>query len=293
MIYLLWGADTYRSLEKLHAITAEFRAKSGEFDVQEFDAETDAATGLSERLKAKSLFQKKKLITVRRPAAGKEPFQKELKAFLKTAAHDPDIIVVLWQPGEAKKLAAMVEDLEGKSQEFKEMSAAEERRWLAAFIRQENLSLPENEIERLLGAFSGDTWRLVHEAEKCSLGGELGAAEAAEQKNYAFLDAFLVHRESALEALIRLRASGANDFMLFGSVAAHIRNLIAAASGAELSGSYPAAREAARRKLPKIKREVLEPTLEKLFDEDIKIKTGRTDPYTSLIDLVILENQYD
>ena len=289
MIYLLWGTDTYRSLEKLREITAEFRKRSGDFDVQNFDGELDSPKKLGELFKGISLFQKKKLLVIRQPSLGKEPMIKELGVFLRTISEDPEVITVIWEGEKAEKIAALAKKYGAKIQEFRALSPSEERRWLGAYVKERNLSLGAREIETVTSLFSGDTWRLVNEIEKLALGGEMGAVGVLESSFYSFTDALFLHKERALEALIRLRLSGANEFMLFGWVASHLRSLIAVASGTELAGLSPNAIAAARRKLPRISREALEPSYQRLFREDIKIKTGRSDPFTALIDLVLLD----
>lgn len=291
MIYLLYGADSFRSRAKLRQITEEYRKKhEGALDLFRFDAEIDSPGILEEAGKAQSLFQKKKLIIVEGAAKAGAKFESYLKRFLKEWKEDKDVVAFFWDEGSAKDLQSFIKKVEphaAKTQEFKEMTSAEAARWLAEFVKEKNLKLDASQIRELLDRFSASTWQLATEAEKAALGGEMGRSLfLPEEKIWGFLDASLLEPQRALRALSRL-ASETDEYYLWASFIGHVRTLVMAADGELPSSVHPYAADKARRKVRALDPRKLEMLYEKLFYEDANTKTGVSTPFSVLTDIAL------
>lgn len=292
MIYLLYGADSFRSRAKLRQITEEYRKKhEGALDLFRFDAKIDNPEMLEEAGKAQSLFQKKKLIVVEGAAKAGAKFEPHLKRFLREWKEDKDVVAFFWDEGSAKDLSSYIKKVEphaAKAQEFKEMAPAEAARWLGEFVKEKNLKLDASQVRELLNRFSASTWQLATEAEKAALGGEMGRPLfLPEEKIWGFLDASLLHPRAALHALSRLVAE-ADEYYLWASFVGHVRTLVMAADGELPASIHPYAADKARRKVRALDPRKLEALYEKLFYEDANTKTGVSAPFSALTDVALL-----
>lgn len=292
MIYLLYGADTYRSRKKLREIIEEYKKKhEGALDLFRFDAEIDNPEMLAEAGKAQSLFQKKKLIIVAGAAKAGAKFEPFLKRFLKEWNEDKDVVAFFWDEGSAKDLSSYLKKIEphaSKTQEFKEMASAEAARWLTEFVRETNLKLNPGEVRELLNRFSRNTWQLVSEAEKVALGGEMGRPLfLPEEKIWGFLDSALIHTKTSLEALARL-TNETDEYYVWASFIGHVRTLVMASDGELPSSIHPYAASKARAKARSLDPRKLEMTYEKLFYQDADTKTGVSTPFAVLTDILLL-----
>lgn len=291
MIYLIYGADTFRSRSKLRQIIEEYRKKhEGALDLFRFDAEIDNPEVLEEAGKAQSLFQKKKLIIVEGAAKAGAKFEPYLKRFLKEWKEDKDVVAFFWDEGSAKDLSSYIKKVEphaAKAQEFKEMVPLEAARWLGEFIKEKNLKLDAGIVRELLNSFSANTWQLATEAEKGALGGEMGKPLfLPEEKIWGFLDAALINAKASLAALSRLRAE-VDEFYLWASFVGHVRTLVMAADGELPASLHPYAAGKARSKVRALDPRKLEILYEKLFYEDANTKTGVSTPFSVLTDIAI------
>lgn len=120
MIYLLYGSDTQRSIQKLNEITEEYRKKAGaDFNLHRFDAEEDGWEKIRQALETGSLFSSKKLVVIKYFSLSPKP--DELPEILEGAKNDPNVLIVLWDRELGTKELAAVRPLCQRTQEFKEV----------------------------------------------------------------------------------------------------------------------------------------------------------------------------
>lgn len=292
MIYILYGQDSFRSRQKLREIIAEYQKKNeGTLGLHRFDAETDDPKEIAEAGKSQSLFQKKKLVVVERPSANWEKLAKFLKPVLKPWAQDQNVFVIFWDNAAGKDFNAFLkvaEPMAEKTQEYKQMPRGEAERWFTAYVKDRKLNLGAEVVGELLAKYSQDTWQLVNEAEKVALGGEPAKPLFwADEKIFGFIDAVLVDQIGALKELTRLRSRGFDDHYLYAALVNHVRTLLAVASGGAPAGIHPFVLQKARSKTRRLGRDHLENVYTKLFFEDIKTKTGASDPYSSMVAILL------
>ncbi len=292
MIYLLYGQDSYRSREKLREIVAEYRKKSeGVLDLHQVDAEDDPDGAIAALRSAPSLFQPKRLVVIERAGLAGETLWKKLKPVLKNLAGDKNVIAVFWEPDESKKFLKFIEPIGAKSQEFRRMTSAEGKRWLAAFLKTRDSSVSDAILDEIILHFIGDTWRMTNEATKAALGGELAIpAEDADRKIFALLDAFLLDSISALRALAEMQAAGMNEQYIFAAIVNHTRLLLQLTGRSEFPADekiHPFVLQKARAKVRNLEPAVINQAYERLFKEDVKIKTGSSNPFASIVSILL------
>ena len=295
MIYILYGEDSYRSREKLSEIIEAYRAKAkGVLDIEQFDAEDDDAAMLPKLGQSHSLFQKKKLIVVSYLSRGSESFLKRLKQAIQEWKDDENTIVVLWDDAEKKSAAkwlAVAEPAAKNAHEYKSMTPKEASKWLTLFLENQMLSLDQKAADELAAKFSQDTWRLANEAGKAAMGGEIAdRVEIDDKKIFSFLDFLFLDRICTLQALVALRDAGVSEQYIFSAAVNHTRLLLILSDGKELgpeAGTHPFVLSKAQRKVRELDRSKIRALYERLFDEDVKIKTGASDPYSSIVNLVL------
>ena len=295
MIYVLYGQDSYRSREKLNEIIGEYRAKTnGVFDFHRFDAEDDAMDLLERAGQSASLFQKKKLIVIERPSRGSEAFFKKLRLLAGVWEDDKNTIVVLWDDADKtglKKVLAIVEPMAAKIQVYSPMAIQQERRWALDFIKNQKLTVPTKAIDEILQTAHGDTWRLANELSKIALGGERTELIKSDDRIiFAFLDAALVDPRAALQALMRLHILGSSEQYIFSALTNHIRLLLLVAEGRGLGPeekTHPFVLQKARAKVRLLRIESIRRAFERMFQYDVKIKTGAIDPHFALVSVLL------
>ncbi|MBI2096839.1 MAG: hypothetical protein HYT40_01635 [Candidatus Sungbacteria bacterium] len=296
MIYILYGEDSYRSRAKLREIAAEYRKKiKGVLDLHRFDAETDDAASFIKETKSISLFQQKKLVIVERFSRAGEKFLKQMKANAEEWQADSNTIVVLWDDaGEsaAQKFVKALEPFAAKVQHFGPMSIAEAKKWFDTWLKAQGLALAPSVTAELTDKFHADTWQLTNEAGKIGLGGEPALTkESAERKIFSLTDYFLVNSIQALRALLALRQASTNEQYIFSAIVNHVRLLLLMSDGKEArleENIHPFVLQKARAKARGLEPSRIRGAYERLFDEDAKIKIGLSDPYSSLVNLILL-----
>jgi DNA polymerase-3 subunit delta len=176
MFIFLYGADTFRSSEKLAAIKNKYLEKnSSGTDLSVLDyAENVDEKNLGSSFSAQGLFSNKLLVIVKNIILkGSADRQKEMLAFLK--AHpdlekDNNSVIVFFENGNPLKSGALFKFLvaHSKKQEFESLNGAQLNNWAIAYAK--NLS-PEASFSRsalnlLLAATGNDLYILSNEIAK-------------------------------------------------------------------------------------------------------------------------------
>ncbi len=300
MNYLLCGADTYRSRQKLHEITNAYRAKSGsDADIAWVDGDKDGLARLVEAAGTSSLFSRKKMIVARRLLASAVAREK-LAAWLEKNKGVGGVIVLLWEE-ELDPTDAGIADIRramDKIQEFSPLSVAALGRWIREEATRRGVRVSTAEVA-VLSAHGGNLWAIANELEKIALGGarssKLGCEGFAQDKGVFRLgDVFFTDRKAALPILAGLLESGGEEMRIFSYLAGHARTLLVlkayAAAGERIpkdSGIHPFVVQKTARLVAGLDLGMLQKTLEKFFEEDVRIKTGGTKPQEALVRILL------
>ncbi len=207
MLIHLYGPDAYRRKQKLQEIVSAYEKKHSALTRGVFYLdETEALDRLRLFLGSQSLFDAAKLAVVYGLADAPSEFPKFLKTFLQ---HTTTTIVAISEKKLGKEFAFLLKK-PSISQSFDPLTASA----LSAFIKTESehrgLALTADMLRYISQAFQSDTWRIVTEIEKLSLGGEAGQATAAIPAFFPLVQSFKNGRsvESRLVALGYLLESG-------------------------------------------------------------------------------------
>jgi DNA polymerase-3 subunit delta len=176
MFIFLYGADTFRSLEKLSALKNKYLEKnSSGTDLSVLDYEDNSsAKKLSDALSAQGLFSTKQLVIVKNSMSkGTPDQQKEILEFLKSRPKletDTDSVVIFFENNNPKKNGSLFKFLvtNSKKQEFAPLNGAQLTNWTLAYTK--NIS-PEAQFSRnalnfLLAATGNDLYVLSNEITK-------------------------------------------------------------------------------------------------------------------------------
>ncbi|HOW60608.1 MAG TPA: DNA polymerase III subunit delta [Candidatus Moranbacteria bacterium] len=176
MFIFLYGADTFRSLEKLSALKNKYLEKNSsgtDLSVLDYD-NASAIKNLSDILSAQGLFSTKQLIIVKNILlSGSIEKQKDVLEFLKSRdelENDNDAIIVFFEKDSPKKNSSLFKFLSAhaKSQEFSPYDGAHLANWVLAYAKKisSDVSFSRNALNMLLAATGNDLYVLSNEITK-------------------------------------------------------------------------------------------------------------------------------
>jgi len=173
VIVHLYGPDSYRRLEKLRALVAEYRAKYPAADVPTYDLEEDPEAWKSARefLQQPSMFSDTRAAVVRESGAADE---KPWRDFLKTLIAPKNPVLFLSDTDAPKKNFSFLAGDAVWHQEFGELSG----RTLETFLKKEADAkgvmfgpAAWHAFFEAVGADPEPSWRGIRELEKLSFSG--------------------------------------------------------------------------------------------------------------------------
>lgn len=305
MLIFLYGADTYRSRQKLGDIFLSYqKAHPYSTGIQEIDAKTADVADLKNAATAVSLFQPKKLIAVRNAfSAGEfEKAPKELGEALDKAESD---IVVFFEEGDVKKTSPLRKFLEKRArcQEFPLLKGAELVSWIAEKFDEYGVRASAAAVRALAKRAGNDLWRVSNEVKKiAAFQKSKGEAVPVEEGDVLLLvrpeiekDIFATidelarkNKKESLALLRRHMATGDSPSYLLAMLTYQFRTLLEIKDMAERGIPYPDLSEkihmhpfvlqkgyglAQRFAFAELKR-----IYRKLFRLDLALKTGTTEP---------------
>lgn len=303
MIYLLYGADTYRSRRKLREIINECRARAGAtIETHRFDGEEDDFASLAATASGRSLFGgAKKLVVIERPFASARHFA-AVKDFLKQEVVGAGGLVVLWDGavgGDATKMLADLESLADKTQAFDILQGDKLARWIKKEIGARGFHFLSGDMAGLIAMGGDDLWAVSNEMEKIGLGGSATSeskdgAMATKEMIFLLGDTFFTNPKIALRCLLTLLLRGEEEMRLFGYLAGTARTALviksASDSGRPLPVSYkihPFVAQKTAAAVRGVPASLLARRLARFFAEDVQIKTGITRPADALLRMII------
>jgi hypothetical protein len=222
MILYLYGPENYRRQKTLkEKIISPYLEKYPNGVVANFDLADEAALeSLKDFTKNQSLFSSVKLGMILNP---EEAEPKELKKILLELLEDKKTTVVVVAE---KKLAKTFDFLLKDPVKFWEFDKLIGEKFLA-FIKNEaqarGLNLNNNQIRDLALVYAGDSWALINELEKISLGFNLEKKEKAPE----FFDLIKqMHSQAGISTKVR-----ALFYLLENNDPALVFNMVSAFSG--------------------------------------------------------------
>lgn len=298
MIFILYGSDTYRSRKKLNEIVAEYRTKTGSsLNLHRLDMEEHEPAELKVTLEVQSLFASKKLVVVEHAWSGQSGAAAAmLEERITDIAGSKDLIVIVWD-GELnplqKKQAAKLEKQAAKSQEFEALQGEHLVRWIRAEAASQGVPLGTSDAGKL--ALLGDSWAIVRSLEKMAATGSLETVPSARKLTIFQLgDAFFQNSTAGIRVLQELLDQGEDEFALFSYLAGHTRTLAAVKYYADKHQPIPASQKIhpfvakkAGALVRAISMQRLRQTIQRFFEEDVKIKTGLSKPGESLLNILL------
>lgn len=265
MLIYLYGPDSYRRGKRLADIRGKYAAKHSAFSVYEFEGDSEQGLQcLRDASAAQSLFASKKFIVLRHLFPLPSGEERQYKKFLEGLVDEPDIVLTIVSDEAPPKAFAFLLQKANPCEAFPILLGAAFER----FIREEagacGACLPAGTarltpalLKSLADNFNGDTWGVVAELQKISLGGTPPAPfDGASNGVSDFFGALM-----ALQGAAPSRALPLLERLLQGEDVAKLFNVLAS-------------RVAPREKI-------------RFADYDIALKTGKTDYALALTDYVL------
>jgi len=300
MIIFLYGEDTYREKEKIREIIDRYKKihKSGlnlkylkNFD--DFD----------EDLKQVSMFKEKKLIIVENPFSDtnfKEKFLKSGKIFL--SSND---IILIYQEGEINKNDSLFKFLKKNAacQEFKPLENVALKKWIIKECEKYNVKIEPAAVIKLVEYVNSDLWQMANEIKKLA---SYKFKQKIKEEDVIFYvrpkietDIFKTieaisnkNKKIALNLLHQHLKKGDSPFYLLTMISYQFRNLLIIKDFIEKNKPYNFILK--RSGLPpfiikklyilsqKFTLLDLKKIYKKIFQLDLEMKTGKTEPEKAL-----------
>ncbi|OHA69007.1 MAG: hypothetical protein A3A27_02940 [Candidatus Wildermuthbacteria bacterium RIFCSPLOWO2_01_FULL_47_18] len=166
MLIFLYGADTYRSLQKLKELRSHYQTLHKEsIHSRVIDCQDAVFSLLETELKTRSLFQTKKLVVLKNLFQNKELLDK-LREWQKFFLETQDIIVFF--EGELKTKDPFFGFLKehAKTQEFLPLFTSSLKTWIAKEFLAYKVKPGEGVVDKLVRLHKNDLFALANEIKK-------------------------------------------------------------------------------------------------------------------------------
>jgi DNA polymerase-3 subunit delta len=305
MTILIYGQDTYRLRRKLNEIIGHYKKirRSG-LNLRFFEGKELNFEDFCNEFSSVSMFSEKKLFVLKdvfSDQAFKEKFIKNSKKFINAA----DIILFCEGASipESDRLLRLLKKT-GKSQEFEPLGGISLKNWIKKEFEKRGARVGDEIVIKLADYVgNNDSWQLANEIQKLIdyRGGkditvkdvELLVKPRIETHIFKTIDAIASgNKKRAIELLHKHLEKGDNLLYLLSMINYQFRNLLVVRELIEKNQPYYSLRkktglspfvikksyeQAQRFTLPELKK-----IYRKIFQADIDIKTGRTEPETAL-----------
>lgn len=308
MIIFLYGEDTFRSKQKLQEIIEEYKKvhKNG-FNLAIMDCQNAGFENLKRELETVSMFKEKKLIILKGALLNAE-FEKPLLDYKNNLLKDKTDTVVFFEDGKADSRKSFFKFLEknSKSQEFKLLSSLQ----LLAFAKKEfgkhGVKIQKEALNQLVIFCGNDLWRLANEIIKLAAfkirdeNQEIDLADVEQMVNseietdiFKTIDAIArKNKKQALGLLHRHLEDGDSVPYLLSMINFQFRNLLLIKDLlekgtqyhliAQKSGIHPFVVRKSYELCEKFALSEIKKIYQRIFQADLNIKTGKTEPQTAL-----------
>jgi DNA polymerase-3 subunit delta len=314
MFIFLFGADNFRSMEKLSDLKNQYLSKnSSGTDLSVLDyGEATTLQPLANIFSAQGLFSTKKLVLIKNSMmSGSTDQQKEVLNFLKKnpdLEKDSDTIVIFFENGSPKKNSALYKHLlkVAKKQEFAALSGIQLSNWAIAFAKNlsDKVSFSKTALNLLLAFVGNDLNILSNEITKLvnyknsgiisNEDVELLVKSKVDSTMFETIEALASGNKSrALELLHEQIAKGEDVYYILSMYTYQIRTLLKigdfywqgmtnAPQIAQASGLHPYVIQKSLAQLRNLSESKTKQMLRDLADIDASAKTGQVDPVLAL-----------
>ena len=319
MFIFLYGADNFRSFEKLSALKNKYLEKnSSGTDLSVLDYEDNSsAKNLSDALSAQGLFSTKQLVIVKNIILNASiDKQKEIFEFLKsnlTLKKDTDSVVVFFENGSPKKNGSLFKFLvtHSKKQEFAPLSGAQLTNWALAYSKNisSEISFSRSALNMLLVATGNDLHILSNEITKLinyKNSGTITEEDVSllvkskvDSTMFETIEALLSgNKTHALELFHEQIAKGEDVFYILSMYTYQIRTLLKigdfywqgmtnTSEIAKASKLHPYVVQKTLSQVRSIEEEKAKQVLRDLAEIDQNAKTGKVDPILALDTFIV------
>ncbi len=312
MIFFFYGADTWRSRQKVNEIRDKFvrEVDPTGTNVHVLDGPTLTIERWRNAVVATGFFATKRLIIVRDPLRLKKAdVLEQVLAVLDQSSVMADAIIVFWEQGPADKRTTIYRRLaaEKYTQEYEPLDDAAAEHWLAKEFAARGGQISREALPLLQSRVGSDLWRANQEIDKllahCA-GRQIEIVDIEQLVTgtyddliFQFVDAVAAgNRREAHRLLDSQIKSGSHELYLLTMIARQFRLLIAAADLAEQGMSERAAASTlgvhpfVAKKTLALSRRFSLPRLAEIYsaivETDYAIKTSQADPRVLLEVLV-------
>jgi len=303
MIIFLHGEDIYRLRQKLNEIIDRYQEihQSG-LNLKYFDFQKDSLEDFRDAFRSFSMFDEKKLIIARNAFSSSET-ESGLKEILKKFQKSKDIILFYEEKVDQKKTLFKFLKKYGKIQRFDLLSGKKLANWVKKELEKHSTKIDQDALSLLLEYAGENTWQLSNEIKKLAdyknkkkiIKEDVKALVRPKIETDIFetIDAIAANNKKRALALIQnhLRKGDSPSYIL-AMISFQFRNILIVKDLIER-----------RKLLNQILKEVnlhpfvvkksffqaknfdlngLKKIYQKLFQIDLKIKTGKIDPENAL-----------
>jgi len=314
MIIFLYGADSFRSGQKLKEIVTGYKAKNvSGLNFWQAEWSADLFVGLKETLSSFSMFSEKKLFVIQNACRASETEQEKLVALLeeKEANKDEEIILVFFENDELKAgiLFKWLVKKAKMTEKFEALSGIKLKNWVQKKVADAGGKITNSAADMLLAFVGVDLWQMAQEidklvsykADKLITEEDVGSLVKSkfDPNIFATIDALANRNKSLAYKLMHQHLSqGENEIYILTMFVYQFRNLlqikslidggISSDALAKKTGLHPFVIKKSWALLKNFSLEVLKKIYERLLALDIAIKRGRIEPQVAL-DLIVGE----
>lgn len=308
MIIFLYGADSYRSGQKLNEIINHYKKsqKSG-LNLIYIDAMQADFSDFYNTIRVSAIFSEKKLIVLKNVFSNKK-FQEDLLETVKDVENLKDVIVIHEQDMVDERLKLFKVLIKScKSQEFSVLDTRNIKIWAQKEFEKRKQKINVDALDLLLSYIGSDLWRFANEINKLTdfkkdsvikkEDVELQVKPKIEVDIFKTIDAIALKNKSlALSLLQKHLDNGDEPLYLLSMVAYQFRNLLVVKELAQKglmynsivqkSGLHPYVVKKNYFTCQQFSMEELKRIYYAIFQIDTNIKKGKIEPETAL-DLLI------
>jgi DNA polymerase-3 subunit delta len=304
MIIFLYGLDTYRSRQKLNEIIEHYKKihKSG-LNLIFLDLEEKNYKDFIENFQSVAIFKEKKLIVLKNASKNfdfKESFRKEIKKFANSKE-----IILFYEEEDLKDDFFEKIKKNSKWQNFQILEGEKLKFWVKKEIKRFGAEIEENALKRLIEFVGPDLWRMENEIKKLvSFSQEkkikLKDVEALvspeiETDIFKTIDAIgQKNKVLALKLIHKHLEKGESPLYLLSMINYQLKNIILVKDLIERrrplieAGLYPFLLQKTIYQARKFSFQEIKKIYQKIFEMDLKIKSGQINPELAL-DLLVSE----
>lgn len=304
MIIFLYGADSYRSKQKLDEIIKHYKSskKSG-VNLIALDAGEISFADFYDHFKISSMFAEKKLVIVKNVFSDKQ-FQEDFAKDLKKIEELTDVVVIYEAEAPDARLKLFKALLKTcKCQEFAVLMGAGLKTWAQNEFAKLQQKINLDALDLLLNYAGSDLWRLSEEIKKLANfkkdgvvkkdDVELQVRPRIELDIFKTIDALAAKNKPQALALLHKHLDGGEvPLYLLSMIAYQFKNLLIVkelaqkglmyASIVNKSGLHPFVVKKTYYACNQFSFEELQNIYRKIFQIDFDIKTGRIEAETAL-----------